>query len=89
MQRIHDVKKWKHVAAGGAMNFSDVRERRVRLDVNSSGPATLFYVDGNGETTLLALVHGRDVVEFHLAGPRSEKNPAEAGFFFNLNCKVE
>lgn len=68
MQRIHDVKKWKHVAAGGAMNFSDVRERRVRLDVNSAGPATLYYVDGNGETTLLALVHGRDVVEFQSHG---------------------
>lgn len=68
MQRIQDVKKWKHVAAGSAMNFENIAERRLRLDVNAAGKATLFYVDGDGETTLLGLVEGRDVIEFATHG---------------------
>ena len=68
MQRLHNVKKWNHVAAGSAMNFEETKERKLRLDVNSAGPATLFYVDGDGEATLLGLVHGRDVLEFATHG---------------------
>lgn len=68
MQRLYNIKKWSHVAAGGAMNFAGERERKIRLDVNAAGRAALFYVDGNGETTLLGLVEGRDVLEFQTHG---------------------
>lgn len=68
MQRIQNIEKWKHVAAGGAMNFEYEWRRTIRLDVNAAGTAALFYVDGNGETTFLALVTGRDVVEFQCQG---------------------
>lgn len=64
MQRVHDVKKWKHVPAGGVMNFENTAPRRIRLDVNTPGMAVLWYADGDGETTLLAVVTGRDVIEF-------------------------
>lgn len=68
MQRLHNITKWTHVQNGGAMNFEDERERRIRLDVNAAGKASLFYVDGDGETTLLGLVEGRDVIEFQTHG---------------------
>ena len=68
MQRLHDIKKWHHVAAGGAMNFENEAVRRVRLDVNAAGRAALFYIDGDGETTLLGVVEGRDVIEFATHG---------------------
>lgn len=68
MQRIHNVKKWSHVQAGGAMNFANEAERRIRLDVNAAGRASLYYVDGDGETTLLGVVEGRDVIEFATHG---------------------
>ena len=68
MQRLYNIKKWTHVKAGGAMNFAEERERKIRLDVNSAGQAALFYVDGDGEATLLGLVNGRDVLEFQTHG---------------------
>lgn len=68
MQRIMDIKKWRHVPEGTAMNFENTAERRMRLDVNSPGMAVLWYVDGDGETTLLAVVSGRDVIEFATHG---------------------
>lgn len=68
MQRLHDIKKWNHVAAGGVMSFENEAVRRMRLDVNAAGRAALFYVDGDGETTLLGVVEGRDVIEFATHG---------------------
>lgn len=68
MQRIQDIKKWRHVPEGTAMNFENTAERRMRLDVNAAGMALLWYVDGDGETTLLAVVTGRDVIEFATHG---------------------
>lgn len=50
------------------MNFAEERDRKIRLDVNAAGEATLYYVDGDGETTLLGLVCGRDVLEFQTHG---------------------
>lgn len=68
MQRLHNVDKWFEVAAGKAVNFGNTDPRKVRLDVNSAGPAVLWYSDGNGETFLLAQVQGRDVIEFFSTG---------------------
>lgn len=68
MQKIMNVSKWSHVEPGGAINFANEAQRRIRLDVNTAKRAALFYVTGDGETTLLASVLGRDVVEFATHG---------------------
>ena len=69
MQRLHNIEKWFQVAAGKAVNFGGSTEPRfVRLDVNSEGPARLFYADGDGDMRFLASVDGRDVVEFRSTG---------------------
>lgn len=64
MQRIQNIKSWKQVRDGGALNLSGQDLRRVRLDVNAPGPVRIWYADGNGELAFLAFVTGRDVIEF-------------------------
>lgn len=68
MQRLTNVDKWFVLEAGKSLNFENAAPRKIRLDVNAEAPARLYYVDGNGETTFLALVSGRDVVEFYNHG---------------------
>ena len=68
MQRIMNVDKWQVMQAGKAVPFASADARRVRLDVNAPAESTLWYIDGNVETTFLALVIGRDVIEFFAVG---------------------
>lgn len=68
MQRIQDIKKWKVCEEGSAIVFGASAPRRVRLDVNSHAEVRLTYADGNGELVPLALVKGRDVIEFQASG---------------------
>lgn len=64
MQRIQNINAWKQVRDCGALNMSGQELRRVRIDVNAPGPVRLWYANGNGEISFLALVTGRDVIEF-------------------------
>lgn len=68
MQKLTDIQKWQRVEAGKALAFENPEPRRVRLDVNAPGWARLSYADGNGLITFLALVRGRDVIEFKAYG---------------------
>lgn len=68
MQRLTNVDKWFILESGKTLNFENPLPRKVRLEVNAEGDARLYYVDGNGETTFLALVRGRDVIEFYNHG---------------------
>lgn len=68
MQRLHNLDKWKELPEGHTANFENTHARRVRLDVNAPFPVRLYAHDGNGETTFLALVSGRDVIEFAASG---------------------
>lgn len=64
MQRLSNLTKWQHVKADQALNLSGSDGRRVRLDVNAPFQVRLWHSDGNGEMTFLAVVEGRDVIEF-------------------------
>lgn len=68
MQRLHNVDKWFEVGMGKAVHFGNPEPRFIRLDVNAPEPTALYYADGNGEVTFLALVTGRDVIEFRSYG---------------------
>jgi len=68
MQRLHNLSKWAAIPAKGALHFAGTTPRRVRLDVNSPVKARLSIADGEGEITFLALVEGRDQVEFVVEG---------------------
>lgn len=71
VQRIFDVKKWTRLEEGQVLGFKSERPRVLRLDVNSPGDSELFYIDAAGEVVFLALVRGRDTVEFVTDGPFS------------------
>lgn len=68
MQRMQQITKWKKLEHGQAQTFADGPERRIRLDVNAPDMVQLWYSDGDGVTTFLANVIGRDVIEFHSHG---------------------
>ena len=68
MQRLHNITKWKRVQHGEAVNFSGTKPRRVRLDVNAPAPVAVYYNTTEGALTFLALVEGRDCIEFHASG---------------------
>lgn len=68
VQRIFNVTKWKRLEEGQVITFDNPRPRVVRLDVNSPGDSELYYIDGAGEVSFLALVRGRDIVEFTTDG---------------------
>lgn len=66
--RIHDVKKWARLEEGQVIGFTSDKPRQVRIEVNSPGDSELYYVDSAGEVTFLALVRGRQTVEFTTDG---------------------
>lgn len=70
MQRVFNVDKWTLVEQGQSLAFSNIRPRNVRLDVNAPQETEIWYVCQNtGEALFLALVKGRDVLEFGCVGP--------------------
>lgn len=68
MQRLHNLDKWQELKDGEAVNFAGTAQRRVRLDVNAPDFTRLYHSDANGVVTFLALVRGRDVIEFATDG---------------------
>lgn len=68
MQRLFNLEQWKCLSEGTQVDFRNPRPRTVRLELNSPGEAALYLIDGEGETFFLALVKGRDVVEFSAPG---------------------
>lgn len=64
VQRIFNVTKWMQLEEGKVCSFSNPRKRIVRVDVNSPGDSELYYVGADHETRFLALVRGRDMIEF-------------------------
>lgn len=77
MQRLNNLAKWQHVKPDQAINLAGNDGRRVRLDVNAPFPVRLYHYDGNGEGTFLALVEGRDVIEF--VAPASSSITVDGG----------
>lgn len=69
MQRLFNVTKWRRLCEGQALPFSSERPRVVRLEVNAPRKVGLYILDvPSGDTVFLALVEGRDTVEFHVGG---------------------
>lgn len=68
MQRLHNLEKWSRLDEGKAANFDVANLRRVRIDFNAPFPVRLYVSDSEGVSTFLALVHGKDVVEFAIEG---------------------
>lgn len=69
MQRIFNTNKWTTLAEGQGFTFSSSRPRTVRLEVNAPQEVRLYVSDGDqGEIEFLALVKGRDTVEFVTSG---------------------
>lgn len=64
MQRIFNVDKWVNLPQGSQVEFPSTRPRRIRLEVNAPGDCTLYVVQPDGDLVFLALVRGRDTVEF-------------------------
>lgn len=68
MQRLFNIDKWSKLAQGHVLEFPGEAPRRIRLEVNAPLKVPLYYVDGDGVPTFLALVEGRDTLEFHTTG---------------------
>lgn len=68
MQRISNIDKWMLVPSDKSVYFAGDRRRKVTLDVNAP-TETGLYVVSKGEPRFLALVKGRDTVEFYVDGP--------------------
>lgn len=68
MQRLFNLDKWHEVKQGKVIHFETDRPRVVRLEVNVAGTSVLGIVGDKGSARFLALVTGRDVIEFHVGG---------------------
>lgn len=67
MQRIFNIDKWSRIPQGKAMKFAGDRPRKVVLEVNCPVRTQLSLVNESG-THFLALVEGRDSIEFYVNG---------------------
>lgn len=67
MQRIYNLDQWTELREQEELRFAGQRKRNVRLDVNSPGESAIYIVY-EGKARFLALVKGRDVIEFSVDG---------------------
>ena len=68
MQRLFNLDKWTALAEGSSLAFVNPRPRTVRLEVNAPVKSALYVADADGEVRFLALVEGRDTIEFNSTG---------------------
>lgn len=68
MQRIYNVENWVVIEPGQVLEYPSERPRLVRLEVNSSGESQLYMLNAANEAFFLALVKGRDTIEFVSSG---------------------
>lgn len=85
MQRLYDLDKWHKLGPGRGLTLEGTRPRRVRLECNAPGEALLYLVDGNGNAHFLAMVKGRDAVEFQIAGEWSLVCDLEDTFVYTFD----
>lgn len=63
-QRIHSLSKWQAIGDGKAVDFTLDKARTVVLEVNSPEETQLFVQEKDEQPVFLAVVKGRDRVEF-------------------------
>lgn len=68
MQRIYNLDKWFRLDEGQSLKMKPGKARRIRLEVNSPAEVSLYAVIAGVEPIFLALVKGRDLVEFNSPG---------------------
>lgn len=69
MQRIMNVDRWFKLSPGEALAFDVTRARSVTVEVNAAYKTRIDLIDAeSGEVTFLALVEGRDRIEFQTTG---------------------
>lgn len=68
MQQLGDINRWVSIGEGEVLEFNDRRARPVRLAVNTSRKAELMIQIGSDEPRFLALVEGRDLLQFVVPG---------------------
>lgn len=70
MQKLWNLDKWATVAVGEVITFTSDHVRTVRLEVNAQGTAELYVeLPEQDDAIFLALVTGRDVIEWSQDGP--------------------
>lgn len=67
--QLMDLRKWQCLEDGNMVQFTKKNPRVVRIDVNTPFKVTLWYAEENEDAKFLALVEGRDRVEFAVDGP--------------------
>lgn len=68
VQRIYNLDKWRRLDADTEIHFAKGRPRTVRIEVNAPQKTALYVSDKEGECAFLALVEGRETVEFSAPG---------------------
>lgn len=85
MQKLYNLADWMEVSEGKALKFSTAKPRMIRLDVNAPNETTLYYKrDGETEARFLAIVKGRETIEFGVRGP-IEILPEGGSVFFHVD----
>lgn len=67
MQRIYNLDKWALLEEGKRLSYVNSRPRKVVVEVNAPSEVLLYLVE-DGKPRFLALVKGRDTVEFYPDG---------------------
>lgn len=69
VQRLFDLTKWTTVEDGQVYWLNGAKVREVRLEINAPDIARLWIEAEGSERRFLALVEGRDAIEFVARGP--------------------
>lgn len=68
VQKLYNLTKWGLIDGGKVLSFPSNKPRAVRLDVNAPSKVELSYINADGEVFFLALVEGRDTIDFTTTG---------------------
>lgn len=68
MQKIYNVENWVVIEPGQVLEYPADRPRLVRLEVNAAAESQLYMLNASNEAFFLALVKGRDTIEFVSSG---------------------
>lgn len=87
MQRIFNYEKWIPLEEGGALELSNTKPRRVRLEVNAPGPASIWITAGppggsDGYGGGSGSVHDPDAENFLAAAVPEQGDSSQSGPFF-------
>lgn len=67
-QKLYNLDRWVKLSAGQKLEFNLRRPRSVTVDVNAPTECQIMLIDDDGEVHFLALVKGRDRLEFEVKG---------------------